>query len=817
MDEKSTLPFIAFEDLQDNVEFEEGEYYFSENDVEEHTPKMDEATPQPLAICADGATTPMANQLAIKAKDSLEKKKMKVSSGKGKKGRKYYSPRKGKWRGLNDPFKHSEVQQLIRKERLSLCGLVETKVKERNKEKEVDVVLINSSDQVMHVHVRDLAKNSSFIVSIVYGDNCPIKRSELWADLVSHSVGWESSPWVLMGDFNAIKSQEEMDKAPIMKKLDRVLANLRWECDFSGSKAYFPPSGVLDHSPMVVTLAALPSRKTPFKFFDLWAEHPQFLSVVAKAWAIDVKGSPMYQLCHKLKYLKGELKKFNMEFFANLPRRVVRAEEALEESRSKITSISTDDGARVETPGEVNDTIVQFFQNLLGSHTVAGVDEDMLQRVLPKRLTEIQREDLDRSISDDEIRMVMFSLKDNKAPGPDGFSAGFFKKAWKIVGADVQNPTKVKDFRPISCCNTVYKCIAKLIANRVKVVLSRLVGPFQTAFVASRRISDNIILCQELMRNYHRSGGSSRCALKVDLMKAYDSVQWNFLLAVLRVMGFSDRVVRWIAECISTTRFSISINGELHGFFPGGRGLRQGDPMSPYLFVLAIEVFSSLMANMVRDSGFKYNWHCEKEKISHLCFADDLMIFCKADLASVSLIGGCLQQFRDISGLIPNPDKSSMFICGVPSELRMQLLDILGYNEGALPIRYLGVPLIMTKLKATDCKNAKVEAIIDRQEWHWPICRSPAWLELISSTPTSFRPDSRRPDVLQWIDAPKGSFSVRGVWESLRLRHSKVDWWKLVWHSQAIPRMSFILWLAIQDALYTQAKLIRFGIIQVAQ
>ncbi len=237
------------------------------------------------------------------------------------------------------------------------------------------MVLINSSDQVMHVHVRDLAKDSSFIVSIVYGDNCPIKRSELWADLVSRSVGWESSPWVLMGDFNAIKSQEEMvggshswpswkndlatclfqsglsdlrqngslftwsnrqDKAPIMKKLDRVLANLRWECDFSGSEAYFPPSGVSDHSPMVVTLAALPSRKTPFKFFDLWAEHPQFLSVVAKVWAIDVKGSPMYQLCHKLKHLKGELKKFNKEFFANLPRRVVRAKEALEEVQRMI-------------------------------------------------------------------------------------------------------------------------------------------------------------------------------------------------------------------------------------------------------------------------------------------------------------------------------------------------------------------------------------------------------------------------------------------------------------------------------------------------
>ncbi|KAL5861832.1 hypothetical protein ACOSQ4_003128 [Xanthoceras sorbifolium] len=126
-------------------------------------------------------------------------------------------------------------------------------------------------------------------------------------------------------------------------------------------------------------------------------------------------------------------------------------------------------------------------------------------------------------------------------------------------------------------------------------VLPDIVIPFQSAFIAGRRISDNILLSQELLKNYHRDGGHPRCALKVDIMKAYDSVRWDFLVAILQILGFPEQMIAWISECISTPHFSISINGELNGFFASGRGLRQGDPMSPYLFVLAMEVFSGLM------------------------------------------------------------------------------------------------------------------------------------------------------------------------------------------------------------------------------
>jgi len=276
---------------------------------------------------------------------------------------------------------------------------------------------------------------------------------------------------------------------------------------------------------------------------------------------------------------------------------------------------------------------------------------DTLDRVMKRKVSSSQCLDLTKEVTDDEIQNVFFSLKDNKAPGPDGFNALFFKRAWCVIGHDVikaiksffqsgrllkelnataialvpkvPNPDKWKDFRPISCCNTVYKCIAKIVANRFKVVLPNLVGPQQTAFIQGRRIGDNILLAQELLKNYHRDKGSPRCALKVDLMKAFDRVRWDFILGILRASGFPNAFTQWIMECISTTSFSISINGELNGFFQGGRGLRQGDPFSPYLFVLVMKAFSGLLSDKIQQGHFKYHWRCQKRKISHLCFADD--------------------------------------------------------------------------------------------------------------------------------------------------------------------------------------------------
>jgi len=171
----------------------------------------------------------------------------------------------------------------------------------------------------------------------------------------------------------------------------------------------------------------------------------------------------------------------------------------------------------------------------------------------------------------------------------------------------------------------IYKVITTLIANKLKLVVGSIVSEEQGGFVPGRS------LAQEIMCGYGRSNLSPRCTIKVDLMKAYDMINWHFLRNVLVELGFPLMFVERIMECVTTPKFSILVNGELHGHFPGKRGLRQGDPMSPLLFTLCMEYFSRSLKVLKKDGGFKYHPGCRKLNITHILFADDLLIFSRGD------------------------------------------------------------------------------------------------------------------------------------------------------------------------------------------
>ncbi|GKD37780.1 RNA-directed DNA polymerase, eukaryota, reverse transcriptase zinc-binding domain protein [Tanacetum coccineum] len=136
-------------------------------------------------------------------------------------------------------------------------------------------------------------------------------------------------------------------------------------------------------------------------------------------------------------------------------------------------------------------------------------------------------------------------------------------------------PDKVSDFRPIACCNVLYKCISKILTNRIKWVLGKIVNENQSAFIEGRQITDNILLAQELFRGYNRKQSTKKVAFKIDLQKAYDTINWQFLRSILKLYGFNETMVDWVMTCVTTTKFSISINGERVGYFNGGMGLRQ--------------------------------------------------------------------------------------------------------------------------------------------------------------------------------------------------------------------------------------------------
>ena len=347
---------------------------------------------------------------------------------------------------------------------------------------------------------------------------------------------------------------------------------------------------------------------------------------------------------------------------------------------------------------------------------------------------------LQSDVSNDEIKEVLFSLHFEKAPGPDGYTAHFYKHSWNIVRDDftaavrsffksrkllgkinataialvpkIPNPSNMTNYRPISCCNTTYKCISKIITNRLKLVISSMISYTQTAFISGRSISNQIMLMQELVRNYHKDNLSPRCALKIDIMKAFDSVSWQLILHILAAFHLPDKFKCWIEECITTPKFSISVNGALEGYFKGAKGLRQGDPLSPYLFLLVMEFFSRLLQSNISQGSFKYHPKCEDQRISHICFADDLFILCHADLQSIQIIQQSLMEFHKFSGLLPNKSKSKVYTSGA-NEVKTEICHMLGFRSGELPVKYLGVPLISTKLAAADCQPL-IEKIVTR-------------------------------------------------------------------------------------------------------
>lgn len=412
------------------------------------------------------------------------------------------------------------------------------------------------------------------------------------------------------------------------------------------------------------------------------------------------------------------------------------------QNRNKIRAICSGDGSWLYDPGEIASSGVQFFSSLLGSAGDLVSSGHSLRDFIGPSLSADLISELQAPFSSADIQASMFSLHPNKAPGPDGFNGFFFQQTWHIVGPDVvqavqeffsssvllkasnatilalipkiPNAAHWKDFRPISCCNTVYKCITKLLAARLKKTLPSLINVAQAAFIPGRHISDNILLAQELVRGYDSSSSSPRCAFKVDLMKAFDSVRWDFLWDCLALFGFPAKFIGWVRACVSSPSYSLSLNGELKGFFAGRRGLRQGDPISPYLFVLCMEVFSRILETFIRSSpSFSYHWRCRKTLLSHLCFADDLMVFCKGDVPSVRVFHEALLTFSQLSGLTPNLEKSAVFFSGVLPSIQCEILAMVGFASGSLPVRYLGVPLITKRLGAADCQ-VLVDRILQR-------------------------------------------------------------------------------------------------------
>jgi len=193
----------------------------------------------------------------------------------------------------------------------------------------------------------------------------------------------------------------------------------------------------------------------------------------------------------------------------------------------------------------------------------------------------------------------------------------------------------VKDYRPISMVGSVYKIIDKIMSRRLRKVLPQLVGETQSAFVKDRQILDGALIANETV-NWLRRRKKSGILLKLDFEKAYDIINWVSMDMVLIEMGFGEKWRNWVKVCITTPRISILLNGSPCKPFKIGRGLRQGDPLSPFLFVLMAEVLNQVLlraSNMGLFQGLKVGR--QEVLLTHLQFTDDTLLFCEANEESL--------------------------------------------------------------------------------------------------------------------------------------------------------------------------------------
>lgn len=378
----------------------------------------------------------------------------------------------------------------------------------------------------------------------------------------------------------------------------------------------------------------------------------------------------------------------------------------------------------------------QFYFDLIGTsfareHTV-NLDE--------LNFTSFDLSGLENPFSEEEVWRTISHLPSDKAPGPDGFTGRFYKSCWSIIKEDVmravsavwsrkmdnlgvvnsayitlipkkEDAAQVKDFRPISLVHSFGKLITKILANRLASRLNDMVSPNQSAFIKGRSIQDNFMLVQQTARFLHQQK-QARLLLKLDISKAFDSVSWPFLLEVLQKLGFGQIWCDILSGLLASSSTQILLNGTPGVSFLHKRGLRQGDPLSPMLFILVMDVLS-LMISKASVDGLLLP--LSRRSLQHRVsiYADDVVLFLQPTEMDMNITSDILGLFGEASGLKTNFQKSNIYPIHCADSDLSAVHDSLGCDLLEFPCKYLGLPLSLHKLTRTQIQPL-IDKIADR-------------------------------------------------------------------------------------------------------
>ncbi|XP_026396032.1 uncharacterized protein LOC113290663 [Papaver somniferum] len=467
----------------------------------------------------------------------------------------------------------------------------------------------------------------------------------------------------------------------------------------------------------------------------MWFWHPDFMRMVEDSWKEPIVVSPAFIYPQKLKRLKIAMKLWNQEVFGNVNIRLKQAQLRLE-STLRLTDEYPSDVDKLNlmrsAAAEVNDIRMQqaimlkqksknswmvegasntsFFHNSIrirmSSNTISEfvdgngetvMDGDQIRNLIVnyyeakfngddsiplEALFEIDHPSIsvdecasmDHLPTFEEIHAAVFDLGVDSAPGPDGFAGFFYRHCWEIIREDL--------------------IFTKILAARLGGVMDKLISEEQVAFMKGRIIHENISLASEMVNETQIRRSDGNVGLKLDITQAFDTVSWYFILEVFRRYGFSENWCDWILQILKSARISVLVNGSPEGFFSIDRGLHQGDPLSPLIFMLIEDVLSRNITKLVRDGKMTHMVSREGIAPTHLFFADDIIIFCKGNMKILRNLVGLLGLYQRASGQTVSREKSKLYFGGGSLNRRTTIAAFLGMPIASFHDRYLGVKVM---------------------------------------------------------------------------------------------------------------------------
>ncbi|GJT16918.1 RNA-directed DNA polymerase, eukaryota, reverse transcriptase zinc-binding domain protein [Tanacetum coccineum] len=563
---------------------------------------------------------------------------------------------------LNGPKGWGNMKNLIMDEKLNVYVILETRIKGIMSRKWEICCLENGVGMIILLNVVSL--------SVIMGDlNVSLNQDDHSEGIFGMTQDIEE----FSDCINTIKMEDIYNnglhftwtkslfnpKTSILNNIDRVIGNEKFLKDHLRAHVVFLPYGISDHNPAVLSYPRLIKLKSKsFRFANYIADMDGFLDL-----AMNKLNWKNGNLLKNVKKLKSRLDDIQIKIDVD-PSNIHLREQGVSVFHEYVLAFEDEEKLLLQKTKvkwlKEGDRNSAFFHKVLKGRTNRSRFEEICGEDNVKySCGQIDNHEADKMIGEftnEEIKYEIFDIDDNKSPSPDGYTTKFFKNLGRSM----------------------------------------------------------------LLKGYDCIRGPKRCAVKIDIQKAYDTVNWKFLENALRMFGFHSKMVNCIMTCVSTPSHTICLNGKRYGYFKGGRGLRQGDPIT----------------------FFKYHHGCKGLKITHLCFADDLLVLYYGDVESAIVIKKALDKFSDVSG-------------GEKLELHGKRFPIL---------RQIPTPNLNIEIK----------------------------------------------DKLLWktSNGITKEFSSNQVWKDLKILNGHVQWWKVIWFSQNVPRQAFVLWMAMKKKLVTQDKLV---------